>query len=203
MSGSVAISAASASGSSFGSSHTPTSLRADNAACSALHRANGTMTGTLLGTSASEVASRSSVQRSSIMDRSLMSSGINAFLEGFDAEPAHRVDESLVFVTALDINVDERCDDVGHFGGSKRGADNLPQRGTVALCAADRDLVPLLAVLIDAEDADVADVMMSAGIHAARHVELDVSDVVQIIEVVEPALDRFGDGNGFGIGQRA
>ena len=45
--------------------------------------------------------------------------------------------------------------------------------------------------------------MMSAGVHAARHVELDVADVVEIVEIVEAALDRLGNRNGFGVGKGA
>src|SRR5207244_6987219 len=175
--------------------------RTDNAACSASHSASGTITGTLPGLSASPVASPRIIQGSSMTTRSLMSSGINAFLEGFDAEPAHRVDEMLVVMAAFDINIDEAGDDLGHLGGSKRRTDDFTQRGMVPLGAANGDLIPLLAVFIDTEDPDVADVMMSAGVHAAGYVERDASDVMQIVEVIESPLDRFGDRNGFRIGQ--
>ena len=59
------------------------------------------------------------------------------------------------------------------------------RRREFALVAADLDLVPLLAVLVDAEDADVADVVVAAGIHAAGDVEVELADVVQVVEVVE------------------
>src|SRR5690606_12379169 len=51
--------------------------------------------------------------------------------------------------------------------------------------------------------ADMADVMVTARVHAARDVELDLTDVVQVVEIVELVLDRFGDRNALGIGQRA
>ena len=44
--------------------------------------------------------------------------------------------------------------------------------------AAQAQLVELDPVLVDAEDADVADVMMAAGIDAARDLDLQVADVV-------------------------
>jgi hypothetical protein len=47
-----------------------------------------------------------------------------------------------------------------------------------AVGAAERDLVPLLAVLVDAEDADVAAVVVAAGVDAAADVQVDVADVV-------------------------
>jgi hypothetical protein len=69
----------------------------------------------------------------------------------------------------------------------------LPIARRVALLAADGDLVPLLVVLVDAEDADVGDVVVAAGVHAARDVERDVADVVEIVEVVELLVDGLGD----------
>ena len=70
------------------------------------------------------------------------------------------------------------------------------------MVAPDLDLIPLGAVLIDAEDADVADVVVAARVHAARDVEVELADVVQVIQVVEALLDRLGHGNGLRIGQR-
>ena len=123
--------------------------------------------------------------------RPLMSVAIDAFLEGLDADAMHDVDEALgVAVAALEVALDQLLDHVGHLGARERGADHLAERGAVrpagsALVAADRDLVPLLAVLVDAEDADVADVVVAAGVHAAGDVEVELADVVQVVEVVE------------------
>ena len=58
-------------------------------------------------------------------------------------------------------------------------------------------------VLVDAEDADVADVVVAAGVHAARDVQVQLADVVQVVEVVEAALDRLGDRDRLGVGERA
>src|SRR6516162_7701520 len=155
MSGNLARSPASSPGSASGLSHTPTSPRAQSAARRSRHNASGTMTGTPSGMSASAFASRSRVQASSVTVRSLMSFGIDTLLEGLDPEPAHRIDETLVLVAALDVNIDQALDDPGHFGGGERRADHLAQRRVFALIAADRNLVPLLAVLVDAEHANV------------------------------------------------
>src|SRR5690606_10941427 len=86
-----------------------------------------------------------------------LAGAINIGLERLDADAAHGGDETLVLVQALgQIGFDQLLDHVGHVGRRKRRADDLAQRGVVALAAADRDLVPLLAVLIDAEHTDVA-----------------------------------------------
>ena len=71
--------------------------------------------------------------------------------------------------------VEKARDHVRHFVRGKRRADHLAQRCVLALVAADRHLVPLAAVLVDAEHADVADVMVTARVHAAGDVEVDVA----------------------------
>src|SRR5258708_5717263 len=191
MRGSAGQSAASVSGSSEGFSQTPMSARTRSASRSATQRARGTIAAAGRGTSASEVASRSSVQRSSTIAPSLMSRGIDALLERFDPEGADGVGEARVLVPARDIACDQGGDDVGHPARRERGADDLAQRRRFALRAADRTLVPLRAVLVDAEHADVANVVMAAGVHATGDVEIELTDVVQVIEIVEAALNRF------------
>src|SRR6266567_5419753 len=201
--GNVPTSPASESGSSAGLSQTPTLPRTDSDTFSCCHSSSGTMTGTPPATSASETASRSRAQPSSTIARSLMSDGINALLERLDAQSADGIDEALVLVPPLDVDVDQARHDVGHLLRRERRSDDLAQRGLFPLVAADGDLVPLLAVLIHAEHADVADVVMPAGIHAARDIEVDLTDVVQIVEVVEAALYAFRNGDRLGVGERA
>jgi hypothetical protein len=79
----------------------------------------------------------------------------------------------------------------------------LPIVAAITLLAADGDLIPLLVVLVDAENADIGDVVVAAGVHAARDVERNVADVVQIVEVVELVVHRRGDRQRAGVGQRA
>src|SRR5687767_9252872 len=130
---------------------------------------------------------------------------VDALLEGPDAEAAHGVDEALLGGALLDVGGDQLLDHVGHLGRGERGPDHLAERGVAvdALRPADGHLVPLGAVLVDAEDADVADVVMAAGVHAARDVQVELADVMQIIEVVEAPLDRLGDRDRLGVGERA
>src|ERR1700730_15097403 len=94
MSGKLSRSAASVPGSSSGLSETPTSFRVARAACSDVQSASGTITAVPPGTSASVVASLSSVQRSSIIARTLMSRGIDPLLEGFQSQTADGVDQA-------------------------------------------------------------------------------------------------------------
>src|SRR5688572_16044599 len=114
--------------------------------------------------------------------RPLMSVAIDAFLEGLDADAVHHLDEALgVAVAVLQIGFDESFDDIGNVSAGERRADDLAERhagarACLALVSPDFDLVPLLAVLVDAEDADVPDVVVAAGIHAAGDVEVDLAD---------------------------
>ena len=169
-----------ASGSSVGASQTPTSPRARRAVALAPPQSGaGRSPARRRERRPASLASRSSVQRSSTTARSLMSGGIDAFLERLEADPPHGVDEALVVVAASRRRRRSSCTMTsGTSAARERRADHLAERRVVALRAAERDLVPLLAVLVDAEDADVADVVVAARVHAAGHVELEVADVV-------------------------
>src|SRR2546425_459644 len=135
--------------------------------------------------------------------RPLMSVAINAFLERFDADALHHVDEALGFAVALlQIGLDEALDDVGDIGAREGRSDHFSKRSG-RLIPADLDLVPLLAVLVDAEDADVPDVVVAAGVHAARDVQVELADLVQVVEVVESLLDRLRDRDRLGVGEGA
>src|SRR2546425_12546516 len=108
--------------------------------------------------------------------RPLMSVAINAFLERFDADALHHVDEALGFAVApVQVGLDEALDDVGNIGAREGRSDYFSKRSR-RLIPADLDLVPLLAVLIDAQDADVPDVVVAAGVHAARDVQVELHE---------------------------
>src|SRR3954471_11643263 len=142
--------------------------------------------------------------------RPLMSVAIDAFLERFNADAVHYVDEALGFAVAmLEVAVDQALDDPRYVRARERRTNDPAQRrayftdARFTLITADLDLVPLLAVLVDAEDADMADVVMAAGVHAARDVEVELADLVQVIQVVEALLDRLRDRNRLRVRQRA
>ena len=104
-------------------------------------------------------------------------------------------------VTYTSENTIER---LGHIRVGHRRSDHLSDRRIqTAGGAAERDLVPLLAALIDAQNADVSDGVMAAAVHAARHFQLDVAQVVQVVEIVETLVDLFRDRNRSGIRERA
>ena len=59
--------------------------------------------------------------------------------------------------------------------------------------AAERELVELLALLLDAEDADMADVVMAAGVDAAGDLDLQLADLALPRRVGEALGDALGD----------
>src|SRR5688572_2404794 len=201
----------SAAGSSSGESHTPMgSWPPRSSSRRAFHTASGTAIAPLGSAPAASAASRK--RQASASTRPLRITGssgtrdlltVNALLEGREAQALHGIHEALVLVAQLQVGADEVLDHVGHLRRLERRADHLAQARAVALRAADRDLVPLRAVLVDAEDADVADVVVAAGVHAPRDVEVELADVVQVVEVVETALDRLRDRDRLGIRERA
>src|SRR5258705_2906281 len=66
------------------------------------------------------------------------------------------------------VGLDYLLDGVGDLFGREAWAQDVADLGIVLGAAAKRDLVVLRTLLVDAEDADVAGVMMPAGIDAAR-----------------------------------
>src|SRR5262245_29309386 len=104
------------------------------------------------------------------MSRCLMSRRIDACLERSNADAANGLEEGFAVLALCHVHIEDALDGLGHFGLCNGRADHLADgRIAAARRAAQRDLVPLLATLIDAEDADVPDGVMTAAVHAARH----------------------------------
>src|SRR5579862_417306 len=103
---------------------------------------------------------------------------IGGFLEGLESDAPQRVDETLAVAAQVPIALDDALDGDGHLRLRHGGTDDLAERGDAGCRAAEADLVPLLAVLVDAQHTNVADVVMAAGIHAAGHLQLDLAQVI-------------------------
>src|SRR5690242_15301965 len=124
-----------------------------------------------------------------------MSWRIDTSLERSHTDATERIDETFALFALGNIDIENAFECRGHFGFCNRGSDDTAERSQISVSdTAQGNLIPLFAVLIDAEDADVADMMMTAGIHAARHFEFDISEIVEIIEIVEPFIDLLCDG---------
>src|SRR6185312_16237526 len=130
---------------------TPTlPVRLSNASASLRKRSAGTR---MSPPSGSGVSTASLTKLSSAIFPPL-TSGIDALLEGFDAEALHGVDEQLLRPLAQrQIGFHDVLDDVGDLVKLDAGADQIAECGTLVGAPADGDLVDLLAVLLDAENA--------------------------------------------------
>src|ERR1700674_4144458 len=94
---------------------------------------------------------------------------IHPLLKCFDADAPHGVDKALVLTVPLaHIDFKQPGNGLGHLVFRHRWTDDFAERRRAGRGSANRDLVPLLAVLIDAENTDVADVMVAAAVHTAR-----------------------------------
>src|SRR5438445_7878881 len=133
-----------------------------------------------------------------------LTSGIDALLEGFDAEALHRVDEQLFRPLAQrEIGFHDVLDDVGDFVELDAGADQIAKRSAFVGTAADGDLVDLLAVLLDSENADVADMVMAAGVDAAGDVDVQPADQIGKLMVGKAPRQLLRDRDRARIRQRA
>src|SRR6185436_5415753 len=120
----------------------------------AITRARPTAAATTAGSSVGSSTTSGGESRVTIC-RFLIRIAIDAGLEGFDADAMHDVDEALGLAVALrEIGFDQPLDDVGDVGTGERGPNDPADssRGSAALTSSYGDLVPLLSVLVDAED---------------------------------------------------
>src|SRR5262249_61129568 len=99
--------------------------------------------------------------------------GIASLVERLDADPLDGADEQLVRTLAqLEIGGGDVLDHVGDLAVRHGGTENGAELGGFVGAAAERHLVIFLAVLLDAENADVTDGGVAPGIDAARDVDL-------------------------------
>src|SRR3546814_17548746 len=101
-----------------------------------------------------------------------LSSGIELLLEGGMADAGQGIFEALSLAALLQVGGNDVVDGLDHLVVGEGGADDLPERSVLVGAAAEGDLVEFLALLVDAEDADVAHVMMAAGVAAAGDLDL-------------------------------
>src|SRR6266481_3514038 len=138
------------------------------------------------------------------MTRPFLMSGIDSLLEGLDAETLDGLYKGLggrlpqFKVSGYDLL---------HHVGDLAVRDGRPEQRAKLRpfigAAAKGDLVELLAVFLDAQNADMADMMVAAGIDAARNVDVQPAKVASKIEIAEPPGQLLGHRNSAGVGEAA
>src|SRR5580704_5271022 len=153
---------------SFGHSTPSEPSRPTSPPASARKRLAETRTGTRSGIGAS---SATRTKRSSTM-RPFSTSGINAIPEWLNARAFDRVDEQFIRPLAqFEIGLCDIFDNIGNLR-IRHGRANQRTKLRIGVClSAQCDLIKLLAVLLNAKNADVADVVMAASVDAAGNVD--------------------------------
>jgi hypothetical protein len=118
-----------------------------------------------------------------------MSICIHRCLERSEADPTKGLEEALVSDTLPLMGQDDGLDGRRHLVEWKSRPKHIANTRIVeARAAAKRELVEFLAFLIDAEDTDMADMMVTAGIDAAADVNLEFADIRGEIRIGEAAI---------------
>src|SRR5882762_9195921 len=195
------MSDASASTGSVLASATPIGpRRASSAARASRQRVKLTSTMPSAGTAAS---SPSFCQGSSTIPASL-NSGIDAILEGLSADAPISVDEALALAAGVEVGRDQGIHRFHDLVGGHGRPEDRAERGLAEIdIAAQADLVELDPVLVDAQDANVAHVVMAAGVDAARDLDFQVADIVLARQPGEMIGNALRHRDGARIGQRA
>src|SRR5579871_3716739 len=114
---------------------------------------------------------------------------IRALLEWLESDPAQCIDEALSVLALRAIDLDDALDGRRDLHLRDGWSDHFTECGKAVHRATERDLIPLLAVLIHPENADVPDVVVSASVHTTGHLDLDLAQIVQVVEIIEALLD--------------
>ena len=111
------------------------------------------------------------------MARPALMSSIELLLEGRLAEAAIGVEEALSVLAPVEIDIEDRLHRIDDALGREGRADDVADAGILVGAAAEGHLIELLAFFVDAENADMADVMMAAGIDAAGNLDAELADL--------------------------
>src|SRR5690606_32039353 len=123
----------------------------------------------------------------------MMSSAINGLLEGSDADAAISVEEALAVLPLAQIDVGRLLDRVDNAILVEAGAGDLGEAGIFRARSAEQELVVLRALPVDAENADMAGMVVPAGIDAAGDFDLQFAQLARIAALGEAGLDLLRD----------
>src|SRR3569833_1858130 len=161
---------------------------------------NSTETASSCSRNASSDTAGSSATASS---RKRSVSAIDRLLERLHSDPPVGVEEAFAIRALAQIDVGCLLDGVDHAVLVEAGAGDLGLGGVLVTRAAEEQLVGLAAFLIDAEDADVACVVMPAGIDAAADLDLELAEFALAVEIGEALRDLLCDRDRARVGEAA
>src|SRR6185503_10687745 len=149
-------------------------------------------------------ASSDSMTKKSGLKSSTVVSGIHLFLISDVLERLHpdtpvSIQEPFALRALLEIEIHHSLHSVGDFMGGEARAHDLADAGVFRTRAAQQELVIFHAFLIDTQNADMAGVMMAAGIDAAGNLEFELADIMLASEISEALGDVLRHGNRTGV----
>src|SRR5690348_12821930 len=147
-----------AGGTSLGSRRPSGPVRSDQRSGSACQRLNEMV----IASPSAGASSSARWRHESGRKPPFLSSNNECLLEWRQTDAAIGVRELLAVAPQPEIDVDQPVDRGRNLVRRDRGTHDAAQRRLGVVAAADGDLIGLGAVLFEAEDADVADVMMAA-----------------------------------------
>src|SRR5580692_10019506 len=128
---------------------------------------------------------------------------IDHVLERRHADAAIGVEQALAIHAKFQIGVHHAFDRIDDLVLAETGAHDFADARIFRARAAKLDLIELHAFFIDAQNADMARVMMAAGVDAAAHLDLEFAQFVLPFEIGEALLNRLRNRNGTRIGEIA
>src|SRR5262249_21462415 len=112
---------------------------------------------TMIAPSAGNGSPSATWRKGSAAGRPALMSGIELLLEGRLTQAAIGIEEALVRLAPIEIDLEDRLHGIDDAVGREGRADDVADAGLLVGAAAEGHLVELLALLVDAEDADMAD----------------------------------------------
>src|SRR5205085_10193709 len=101
------------------------------------------------------------------------------------ADAAVSIDEALARLAQLAVTLHRALDGIDDAVLVEAGAGDLGLADVFGAGAAEQQLIVLDALAVDAEDADVAGVVVAAGLDAARDLDLELAHVELALEIGE------------------
>src|SRR5262245_4732129 len=129
------------------------------------------------------------------MTAPFLMSGIDAFLERFDAETRDRFDKGLLRARPqFEVGGDHLFHHVDDLGVGHGWPEQHAKSGMLVRASAQGHLKELLAVLLDAKDADMAHVVMATGVDASGDIDVQPAKVAGKAGIAEASRQLLGDG---------
>src|SRR5574344_759575 len=117
-----------------------------------------------------------------------MACRVGSGLEWIMANAAQRINKQFAGLAPRAVGAQQGFQNVRNFCRTERRAHHLAPNRRAGQCGAvgppQGDLVPLFAVFIHAQDADMAAVVVAAAVDAAAHVQVNRANVQHLIHVL-------------------